>query len=419
MNEDYCLWMGDIDPRMDESIIQNILQFYSVYPLAIKLIKDKQTKQNRNYCFIYFKNIFEANNTLNLLNGKPIPNTSLNFKLNWANYHNSTAKTVYVGNLNPSVDDISLFNFFKSKYKSVSKANIITDNGESKRYGFVTFKKKNDYRKSLIEMNGVFFEGTNIKVRENKKKEEDENNKNNKNNTNIQQNLKENNNIINNSNTNNQIELNNEIDNYLNNNNDKLLYTNDLNSNSFSTIMNSINNKLNWISNANPINSVSTCINHSNFVNINNHNNWLNQDAFSENYDNKNNSINFNNSLNGNMYLNYINNDIDASKGYNNFINNDINNIDNIYNRNSINNINIINNINSINKNIGIIDNNKTDESKVNNNQKLEILEEFDEITLKIKINETLNKMLEYYKESYQINRNRVVSKLILFLIFI
>ena len=164
MNGDYCLWMGDIDPTMDESMIKNLFQFYNVYPQAIKLIKDKETNQNKNYCFIYFKNIFEANSTLNKLKGKPIPNTSLNFKLNWAISHNSTTKAVYVGNLNPSIDDKSLFNFFKSKYKSVSKAKIITDNGESKRYGFVTFKKENDYRKCLIEMNGIFFEGTNIKI---------------------------------------------------------------------------------------------------------------------------------------------------------------------------------------------------------------------------------------------------------------
>ena len=388
MNEDYCLWMGDIDPRMDESIIKNIFKFYNVYPQAIKLIKDKETNQNRNYCFIYFKNVIEANNTLNKLKGKPIPNTTLNFKLNWANYHTSTTKTVYVGNLNPSINDTSLFNFFKSKYKSVTKAKIITDNGESKGYGFVTFKKDNDYRKSLIEMNGFFFEGTNIKVKEHKKKDEDENNKNNKNN---QQNLK-------NNNTDKQLDLNNEIKNYINNN-EKLLNTNNLNSNSFLTILNSIN-KLNWISNANPINGVNNGINHNNYFNINNHNNWLNQDTFTENYDEKNTNISFNNS---NGYLKCINNEIYSNIGnvkYNNFINDDINTINNINNDNNI-----------------FISNNKIRESKIY--PKLEILEEIDEITLNIKINESLNKMLEYYKESYLINGNRVISKLFLYLIFI
>ena len=392
MNEDYCLWMGDIDPRMNESIIQNFFKLYNIYPLEIKLIKNKKTNKNKDYCFIYFKNIFEANNTLNKLKGKQIPNTSLNFKLNWANFHTSTNKTIYVGNLNPSVDGTSLFNFFKSRYKSVLKANIITDNGESKKYGFVTFKKKNDYRKSLIEMNGVFFEGTNIKVKECKKKDEDNNNINNKNNP---LNLKDNN----------QLEINNKVDNI--NNNEINLNTNNLNSNSFLTVLNSIN-KLNWISNANPINSVNIGINQNNRgVIVNNHNNWFNQTTSNQNYDIKNYNINFSN---GNEYLKYFNSENYSNRECNNFINNE---------RANINIVNNINNMGNINKKDNLNNNDKINESKVNKNEKLEVLEKFDEITLKIKIKECLNKMLEYYKENFQINGNRVESKLKFYLIFI
>ena len=385
MNNDYCLWMGEIDPEMDEYTIQNFFQFYNVFPLSVKLIKDKETNQNKNYCFIYFKNIYEANNTLNLLNGKPIPNTSLSFKLNWANYHVPTIKKIYIRNLNPSIDEKSLFDFFKSKYKSVTKVKIITNNGQSKRYGFVTFKKENDYRKSLIEMNGVFFEGTNIKVKEYKKKDEEENSKNNENKN---QNLK-------NNNTNYQLELNNEIK---NNNNDRQLNTNNLNSNSFLTISNTIN-KLNWVSNANPINGVNIGINHIDDVNINIHSNLFNQNTLNSNYDEKNININFNN----NECLKIINGEIECSKDNNNL------------NNSSVNNVNNINNVNENNNLINI----EISESKINKNPKLEILEELDEITLKIKINESLNKMLEYYKESYLINGNRVISKLILYLMFL
>ena len=350
MNDDYCLWMGDIDPTMDEDIIKNIFQFYNVYPQAIKLIKDKKTNLNKNYCFIYFKNINEAYNTLNQLKGKPIPNTSLNFKLNWANYHISTTKTIYVGNLNPLINDTSLFNFFKSKYRSVSKAKIITDNGKSKGYGFITFKRENDYRKSLIEMDGFFFEGTKIRVKEYKKKDEDENNEND------QQNLKDSNK------TNNQLEIDNSIRKNSNNNvkplNTNNLDSNNLNSNSFITILNTIN-ELNWISNANPINDISTRINNN--KNINKHN------------------IKYNKNETGNNF-------IDSDKNY----------------------------LNKINKN----NYEESNESQNNKNKKLEVLEEFDEISLKIKINESLKKMFEYYKESYLINKNRVISKLILYLIF-
>ena len=51
--------------------------------------------------------------------------------------------------------------------------------------------------------------------------------------------------------------------------------------------------------------------------------------------------------------------------------------------------------------------------------QKLEILEELDEKTLNIKINGSLKKVLEHYKESLIINGRRAMSKLIFYLIFI
>ena len=369
MNEDYCLWMGDIDPKMDESIIRKFFLFYNVNPQDIKLIKDKKSNKSKNHCFIYFQNIFEANNILNQLNGKPIPNTTLRFKLKWAHYLTPETKIIFVGNLNPLVDDTSLLNFFKSKYNSVLKAKIIKDNGKSKKYGFVTFKKGKDYRKSLIEMNGIFFNGTNIRVKEYIKKDEDENNN--------KQNLFDN--------INNQLELNNDINNNINNN-VKLFNKNNLNSESFLSFSNLIN-KINWI-NANPICNVNIGIKHNN-ININSKSSLFNTNKISHNYNNnydeKNKIININNCINDN-------------RNYNFFINSNKNNI---------------NCISKGNKNNNIINYN----SKINNIPKLEILEEFDEITLKMKINESLSKMLEYYKESR--NRSSVVSKLILYLIFV
>ena len=386
MNEDYCLWMGDIDPEMNESTIKKLFEIYNIYPLEIKLYKNKKADQNKDYCFIYFKNILEANNTLNELNGKPIPNSSLNFKLNWANFHISTTKTVFVGNLSPSINDASLFNFFKSKYKKVVKAKVVTENGKSKRYGFVTFKKKSEYRKCLIEMNKVYFEGKLIKVKEYIKKDESEINKNNETsnnkNENNQQNLKAN------KNKNDKKELNNGINN-CNDKNERQLNTNKLNSNNFLKNLNLIN-KHNWMSNANPINDVCTSINRDNSVIFNLKDNLFNQNTFNYNYDIKENNIN---SLNGNEYLNYVVNGIN-----NNFENNIINNN--------------IGNINNGNENNSIINNNnETNENQGYKKPKLEILEEFDEITLKKKINENLNKMLEHYKKNKIINRNNVASK--------
>ena len=174
MSTNNILWMGDILPGMTESFILNAFYNYEIRPTGVKLIMDKKTNKIKNYCFINFANIQNANEALTKLNGKPIIGTQYLFKLNWANYHKGTNKSVYVGNLSPEINDIDLYNFFKKKYDSVHHANVITDNGISKGYGFVLFTNENEYLKCLNEMNGIVFHGNHIKVKEQKKKEDNE-----------------------------------------------------------------------------------------------------------------------------------------------------------------------------------------------------------------------------------------------------
>ena len=76
-------------------------------------MKDKKTNENKNFCFLYFKTLKEANSAIFKLNGKKIPGSKNVFRLNWASCRSSYNKSAYVGNLNPKVDDIKLFNLFK------------------------------------------------------------------------------------------------------------------------------------------------------------------------------------------------------------------------------------------------------------------------------------------------------------------
>ena len=147
MSTDNNIWMGDIKPWMDESFILKAFNYYNIYPLNVKLIHDKITNELKNFCFINFESIEEANKCILMLNGKQIPNTSIKFKLNWANYFSSYNKSVYVGNLSPDVDDISLYNLFKERYSSVLHASVITDKGKSKGFGFILFRGEKEYER--------------------------------------------------------------------------------------------------------------------------------------------------------------------------------------------------------------------------------------------------------------------------------
>jgi RNA recognition motif-containing protein len=82
------------------------------------------------------------------------------------------------------IDDIQLFNIFKDKYPSVHHVSIMTENGESKGYGFIQFINKYDYEKCLKEMDGYLIKGKPIIVRERKKKKPEEKGESNLNNLN-------------------------------------------------------------------------------------------------------------------------------------------------------------------------------------------------------------------------------------------
>ena len=170
------LWMGDIEPWMTSDLILESFLEYGLKPSSIKMIKDHKFNITKNYCFINFNTIAEANKALINLNGKIIPKTFLNFKLNWANKHCEMNRNLYVGNLPNNIDDLQLYNIFKEKYPSIHHVSIMTDKGESKGYGFIQFIDKYDYDKCLKEMDGYIIKGKPIKIRERKKKINEEKN---------------------------------------------------------------------------------------------------------------------------------------------------------------------------------------------------------------------------------------------------
>lgn len=174
MSTKYSLWMGDIEPWMNELFIMKSFIDYGFAPRSIKLVKDYKLKK---FCFVSFNSYKEANNALFQLNAKKIKNTNIYFKLNIAKNNNKFSKNIYVGNLSPKINDIELFNIFKSKYPSVYYACIIQDNGISRGYGFVHFANEDEYKSCLKEMNGIFLHDRIIRVKEkNNNKELSKNN---------------------------------------------------------------------------------------------------------------------------------------------------------------------------------------------------------------------------------------------------
>jgi RNA recognition motif-containing protein len=166
------LWIGELDNWMDDNYIINAAKNYNVQIKSIKIMKDKNSGSFLGYGFLEFEDKEMANNALKQLNGQPLPNSNKVFKLNWASYNsnkntsNPNEYSIYVCDLDPSVNEETLTYFFKEKYNSVISSKIVIDPSTkiSKGYGFVKFSDQKESQKALQEMNGACINGKNIKT---------------------------------------------------------------------------------------------------------------------------------------------------------------------------------------------------------------------------------------------------------------
>jgi len=162
MSREGALWIGGLEPYMDEDFLKNALSMMGEENvISIKVIKNKFTGEPASYGFINFDSDPAALMAMHKLNGKIIPNSTppVRFKLN----HQSTRLmpgekdySVWVGDLTPDVDDLSLFKFFSARFQSVKSAKVVLDGtGFSKGYGFIRFGNEQEQQTSLISMMGI------------------------------------------------------------------------------------------------------------------------------------------------------------------------------------------------------------------------------------------------------------------------
>jgi RNA recognition motif-containing protein len=76
------LWMGELEPWMDESFIKGVFLSAAAETVNVKVIRDKNSG-NAGYCFVEFASAEAATKALTL-NGTAVPNSTRQFKLNWA-----------------------------------------------------------------------------------------------------------------------------------------------------------------------------------------------------------------------------------------------------------------------------------------------------------------------------------------------
>jgi len=166
MDNKTTLWMGELEPWMDEGYIRG-LWYQMGEQVNVKFIRDKFTGANAGYCFVDFVSNAAAVKALTTVNGTPIPGTNRMFKLNWASGGGLSDRnrddrgpeySIFVGDLGPEVTEWMLVSVFQQRYSSCKSAKIMTDpmTGMSRGYGFVRFADESEQQRALVEMQGLY-----------------------------------------------------------------------------------------------------------------------------------------------------------------------------------------------------------------------------------------------------------------------
>ncbi|KAG5414090.1 hypothetical protein IGI04_001657 [Brassica rapa subsp. trilocularis] len=159
------LWIGDLQPWMDENYLKNIFSTLTGEVQQAKVIRNKQSGYSEGYGFIEFVSHAAAERILQTYNGAQMPGCEQTFRLNWAQpgagerrQADGPEHTVFVGDLAPDVTDYMLTETFKAVYSSVKGAKVVTDRttGRSKGYGFVKFGDESEQIRAMTEMNGQY-----------------------------------------------------------------------------------------------------------------------------------------------------------------------------------------------------------------------------------------------------------------------
>ncbi|KAJ8334913.1 hypothetical protein SKAU_G00405520 [Synaphobranchus kaupii] len=156
------LWMGNLEPYMDEHFITRAFATMGELVAGVRIIRNKLTGGAAGYCFVELPDEATAERCLRKINGKPLPGATppKRFKLNRANYgrqgENSQCFSLFVGDLTPEVDDGMLYEFFYNLFPTCRGGKVVLDNmGNSKGCGFVQFPDQREQKRAMEECQGA------------------------------------------------------------------------------------------------------------------------------------------------------------------------------------------------------------------------------------------------------------------------
>eukprot|EP00040_Diaphanoeca_grandis_P041086 m.262501 g.262501 ORF g.262501 m.262501 type:complete len:264 (+) comp45816_c0_seq1:104-895(+) len=179
----YDVWMGAVDPYMDEAFIMSAFEQVGHPCKAVKRVFNRITNVPAGYCFVEFSNQVDGEKAVRQLSGNtnvPGSNPPRTFRLNIGKTQKVAPLaagavqkeyfSVFVGDVSVDVTDEKLGDFFGSRYPSMVSAVVQKDGeGRGRGYGFVRFSNREEFQHAVKNCDGALGCG-NKKIRVNEAK---------------------------------------------------------------------------------------------------------------------------------------------------------------------------------------------------------------------------------------------------------
>ncbi|KAJ2957413.1 hypothetical protein NQZ79_g6863 [Umbelopsis isabellina] len=165
-NQDATIYVGNLDERCTETLVWELM--LQAGPVVnVHLPKDRVTQSHQGYGFCEFMTEEDADYAIRIMNqiklyGKPIRvNKATSDKKNL-----DVGATLFVGNLDPDVDEKMLYDVFSAFGVIVQTPKIArdTETGNFKGYGFVTYDNFDSSDAAIDAMNGQYLMNKEVNV---------------------------------------------------------------------------------------------------------------------------------------------------------------------------------------------------------------------------------------------------------------
>ncbi|XP_020257898.1 splicing factor 3B subunit 4 [Asparagus officinalis] len=157
-NQEATTYVGNLDPQVGEELLWEL--FVQAGPVVnVYVPKDRVTNLHQGYGFVEFRNEEDADYAIKILNmiklyGKPI-------RVNKASQDKKSldvGANLFVGNLDPDVDEKLLYDTFSAFGVIVTNPKIMRDpeTGNSRGFGFISYDSFETSDNAIEAMNGQY-----------------------------------------------------------------------------------------------------------------------------------------------------------------------------------------------------------------------------------------------------------------------